>query len=606
MGQKFDFSGWATKNDLKCSDGLTIRKDAFKDNNGQTVPLVWMHQHNDPENVLGHALLENRESGVYAYCVFNDTPRGQHTKALVEHGDVTALSIYANKLVKRAQDVIHGDIKEVSLVLAGANPGAWIEFPVLEHADGTITDIEDEATIFSGDESLELFHEEEKAEKKEPEKKEEDKKMADNNEKTVKDAKDIFDSLTDEQKQVVYFMIGKAVEDAKAESDEAEHSDKEGDEITMKHNVFDSATGSRGDVLSHADFEKILGDAKRLGSMKASVDEHIANGVLKHDDPTPDPAPVDTHGVEYAVGESTYGFNDPDMLFPDARAASLVPEWIKRDTSWVATVLNGAHHTPFSRVKSIFANITEDQARAKGYMKGKLKKDEVFSLLKRATTPQTIYKKQKMDRDDVIDITGFDVIAWIKGEMRMMLDEELARAALIGDGRQNSDDDKISEDHIRPIATDASLFTIQTTYTANDYKSFIRAAIKARKDYKGTGNPILFTTEDMLSELLLLEDQIGHSLYPDEASLARKLRVSKIVTVPVMENSGIDGIIVNMADYTFGADKGGAVSMFEDFDIDYNQQKYLIETRCSGALTRPYSAIVISAEEPTPEPDPGE
>ena len=593
MGHKFDFSGWATKNDLKCSDGLTIRKDAFKDNNGQTVPLVWMHQHNDPENVLGHALLENREEGVYAYCVFNDTARGQHAKALVEHGDVTALSIYANKLVKKAQDVIHGDIKEVSLVLAGANPGAWIEFPVLEHSDGTCDDIEDEATIFSGDENLVISHSESE------ESNEENKEMADK-EKTMED---VFDSLTEEQKKVVYFMIGQAVEDAtgkseneeKNEDEDVKHSDNEGDDTTMKHNVFDSETGSRGTTLSHDDFNKILTDAKRLGSLKASVDEHKENGVLAHagmdlgDNPS----------MELATGESTYGFNDPDMLFPDARMINNVPEWIKRDTGWVSEIMNGSHHTPFSRIKSMFANITEDQARAKGYIKGRMKKDQVFSLLKRTTTPQTIYKKQKLDRDDVIDITGFDVVAWIKGEMRMMLDEEIARAALIGDGRENSDDDKISPDHIRPIATDDDLFTIKVDVTLDeenpddDAHTFIRSAIKARKNYKGTGSPILFTTEDMLSDMLLMEDGLGHALYVDEAALARKLRVRKIVTVPVMEGTDYLGIIVNPADYNFGADKGGAVAMFDDFDIDYNQQKYLIETRCSGALVRPFSAIVL-------------
>lgn len=606
MGHKFDFSGWATKNDLKCSDGLTIRKDAFKDNNGQTVPLVWMHQHNDPENVLGHALLENREEGVYAYCVFNETDRGQHAKALVEHGDVTALSIYANKLVKKAQDVVHGDIKEVSLVLAGANPGAWIEFPVLEHSDGTCTDIEDEATIFSGDENLVLAHVEEKtseetkaSEGKESEDKKEDKEM------TVDEAKKIFEGFNEDQKQAAYFMIGKAIEDTKAESDEKE-TDKEGEDTTMKHNVFDIETGSRGATLSHDDFNKILADAKRLGSLKASVDEHKENGVLAH-------GGNDFMGlgnnpsVEFATGESIYGFNDPDMLFPDARMINNVPEWIKRDTGWVSEIMNGSHHTPFSRIKSMFANITEDQARAKGYIKGKQKKDQVFSLLKRTTTPQTIYKKQKLDRDDIIDITSFDVVAWIKGEMRMMLDEEIARAALIGDGRENSDDDKISPDHIRPIAADDDLFTIKVDVTLDEENpddnahTFIRSAIKARKNYKGTGSPILFTTEDMLSDMLLMEDGLGHALYVDEAALARKLRVRKIVTVPVMEGTDYLGIIVNPADYNFGADKGGAVAMFDDFDIDVNQQKYLIETRCSGALVRPFSAIVLRKLNANPE-----
>jgi len=597
MGRKCDFGGWATKNNLKCSDGLTIRKDAFKDNDGQIVPLVWMHQHDDPENVLGHALLENRNEGVYAYCDFNDTPKATHAKELVKHKDIVALSIYANRLVKNAQDVIHGDIKEVSLVMAGANPGAYIEFSAIEHSDGSVTDLEDEAMIFSGDENLTISHEDSE-ESNESEK--ENTKMANNgNEKTVKD---VFDSLTDEQKQVVYFMIGQAIEDASKkksnntkddEDKEIEHSD-EGDE-TMKYNVFDSETGSRSSVLSHDDFNKILVDAKRLGSLKASVEEHMENGVLAH-------AGMDlgsNPSMEFATGESTYGFNDPDMLFPDARMINNVPEWIKRDTGWVSEIMNGSHHTPFSRIKSMFANITEDQARAKGYIKGKDKKDQVFSLLKRTTTPQTIYKKQKLDRDDMVDITSFDVVAWIKGEMRMMLDEEIARAALIGDGRENSDDDKISPDHIRPIATDDDLFTIKVEVSVDSENeddnahAFIRGAIKARKNYRGTGSPILFTTEDLLSDMLLMEDGLGHSLYVDEAALARKLRVRKIVTVPVMEGTDYLGIIVNPVDYNFGADKGGAVAMFDDFDIDVNQQKYLIETRCSGALVRPFSAIAI-------------
>ena len=605
MEKKFDFAGWATKNDLRCSDGRIIRKDAFKENDGHTVPLVWMHQHDDPTNVLGHALLENRDNGVWAYCTFNNTDNGQHAKALVEHGDVTSLSIFANNLKQSGSDVLHGSIKEVSLVLAGANPGAYIVQASIAHSDGTYTDIEDEATIFTGEEEIELSHSDsEEDEKSEAEKKVESEEIehSDDEDKTVAQ---VLETLTEEQK----IAVGSVIHDLLAEKKpEVEHSDNEGEDTTMKRNVFDKETGS-ANVLSHDDFNKILGDAKRLGSMKAAVDENIENGVLKHDDD-----PVDTHGIEESTGNSTYGFNDPEMLFPDAHNLDNVPQWIKRDTSWVADVMNGSRHTPFSRIKSVFANITEDEARAKGYIKGNLKKEQVFSLLKRTTTPQTVYKKQKMDRDDVIDITGFDVIAWIKSEMRMMLDEELARAALIGDGRQSSDDDKISEDHIRPIATDADLFTIKVEVEEDPdpdefARMFIRKAIKARKDYKGSGNPVLFTTEDMLSDMLLMEDGLGHSLYVDEAALARKLRVRKIVTVPVLENSGIVGIIVNMADYCFGADKGGAVAMFEDFDIDYNQQKYLIETRCSGALTRPYSAIVISvkaSEEEEEEPGPSE
>ena len=588
MGKKFDFAGWATRNDLKCADGLTIRRDAFKGNDGQTVPLVWMHSHDDPENVLGHALLENRKDGVYAYCTFNNTDRGQHAKALVEHGDVTALSIFANRLTKNDMDVIHGDIKEVSLVLAGANPGAFIDFATIAHSDGTFTELEDEATIFSGIEEIELSHADSEEEPKDEEKGEA-KKMAD--EKKERTVKDVFDEFTDEQKNVVYFMIGQALEDAgKNDSDNDEGEDEE-----MKHNVFDAETGTQKNYLSHDDFAQIVRDAKANGgSMKGAFETFMESNSLSHDDLAGD--------VIFSNGEQQYMVDDPSFLFPEARALNNPPAWIKRETSWVYKVLNGAHHSLFSRIKSVFANLTEDEARAKGYIKGKTKKEQVFSLLKRSTTPQTVYKKQKMDRDDVIDITDFDVVAWIKGEMRGQLDEELARAALIGDGRLTSDDDHISEDHIRPIYNDADLFTIKVglnltgTPTEDDIaKAFIRKVIRARKNYRGTGSPTLFTTEDMLTMMLLLEDDIGHTLYADEAALARKLRVKEIVTVPVMEEGpeGLRGIIVNMADYNFGADKGGAVNMFDDFDIDVNQMKYLIETRCSGALTVPYSAIAI-------------
>ena len=585
MEQKYDFSGWATKNDLKCSDGRTIRKDAFKDNDGQTVPLVWQHRHDDPINVLGHALLENRDEGVYAYCTFNDTDMGKHVKALVQHGDVTALSIYANGLKQRGGDVLHGAIKEVSVVLAGANPGAFIQNVAMAHSDGSegYDFIEDEATIFTG-EDIDLYHADEESD--DADEKEEGAKKVANKEKTVKD---VFDELTEEQKKVVYFMIGQALEDAK--NGEA---DDEGEDEEMKHNVFDSDANTQN-YLSHDDFTQIVRDAKANGgSMKAAVETFMESNSLSHDDLAGD--------VIFSNGEQQYMVNDPSFLFPEARALNNPPAWIKRDTSWVYKVMNGAHHSPFSRIKSVFANLTEDEARAKGYIKGKTKKEQVFSLLKRSTTPQTVYKKQKMDRDDVIDITDFDVVAWIKGEMRGQLDEELARAALIGDGRLTSDDDHISEDHIRPIYNDADLFTIKVglnltgTPTEDEIaKAFIRKVIRARKNYRGSGSPSLFTTEDMLTMMLLLEDDIGHALYADEAALARKLRVKEIVTVPVMEEGpdGLLGIIVNMADYNFGADKGGAVNMFDDFDIDVNQMKYLIETRCSGALTVPYSAIAI-------------
>ena len=581
--EKFDFSGWATRNNLKCSDGRVIMKDAFKDNNGQKVPLVWNHQHNEPFNILGHALLENREEGVYAYCTLNNTDSGRQAKLLVEHGDVSALSIYANQLRQQGPNVIHGAIREVSLVLAGANPGAFID-SIIKHGEES----DEEAIIYTG-ENIALSHSDENdsasmshADDAKTEEKGDEKKAVAENETKKTDSEetvaDVFNTLTEKQKTVVYAMIGQALEDAEggeSEEDDEKEDSKE-DNKEMKHNVFDQ-TETQENTLSHDAMQTIISDAKRFGSMKESV--------LQHAD--------------------TYGIQQIDWLFPDARNQNMPPEFIKRDTTWVQKVMSGVHHTPFSRIKSMFADITEDDARAKGYMKGKLKKEEVFSLLKRTTSPTTVYKKQKMDRDDIIDITDFDVVSWLKSEMRMMLDEELARAYLIGDGRLASSDDKINEQNIRPIMKDDELFTIQaevavsSSATADDVaKTFIRTAIKTRKDYKGSGNPVLFTTEDMLTDLLLLEDAIGHTLY-DEASLARKLRVREIVTVPVMEgvkgkNGGdVLGIIVNLQDYNVGADKGGAINMFDDFDIDYNQQKYLIETRCSGALTKPYSAIVL-------------
>lgn len=596
MEPKFDFGGWATKNDLKCSDGRTIRRDAFKGNDGQTVPLVWQHQHNSPDNVLGHALLENRNEGVYAYCKFNDTEAAKTAKELVQHKDVTMLSIYANQLKQNGGDVLHGVIREVSLVLAGANRGAFIDNPILAHGDEYTRD-EEEATIYTGEE-FELYHADSSDSK--PEDKKEEADMADEkkpeSEKTVKD---VFDSFTEEQKNVVYFMIGQALEDAGVsdeDGDEAEHSDIEEGEDEMKYNVFEGEA-PRSNHLSHDDMKTILADAKRLGSLKDAVMQHMESGVLAHDEDAARGVVTPTSG-----DVTTYGVYPVDWIFPDYKSMNTPPEFIKREMGWVTRVMNGAHHTPFSRIKSVFANITEDEARALGYIKGNQKKNEVFSLLKRTTDPQTVYKKQKMDRDDIIDITDFDVVAWLKSEMRMMLDEELARAILIGDGRLASDDDHISEDHIRSIANDADLFAIKkgVDMTGTDpYKDLIKEAIRARKNYKGSGSPTFFTTEDVLTEMLLLEDGIGHPLYADEAALARKLRVSSIVTVPVMEgaktSAGKDllGVIVNMSDYNIGADKGGAVNMFDDFDINYNQFLYLIETRISGALTKPYSAIVL-------------
>ena len=567
MDKDYDFSGWATKNNLKCSDGRTILKDAFKHDDGVTVPLVWNHQHNDPINILGHALLENRDEGVYAYCKFNETDSGKNAKILVEHGDVSALSIYANQLKQQGGNVIHGAIREVSLVLAGANPGAFID-SVIAHGEES----EEEAVIFTGEDIVLSHANEDKTEKKDPEPKEEEKKeemkeeMKEEKQKTVKE---VFDTLTEEQKTVVYAIIGQIMEENQNES-----KDIEGGKEEMKHNVFDNDKENKEEVLSHSDTEAIFSDARRYGSLKDSV---LAHGITN---------------LEY--------------LFPEDTNLNKVPEFISRDTGWVKNVMSSVHHTPFSRIKSQFADITADDARAKGYTKGKLKKEEVFSLLKRSTTPTTVYKKQKLDRDDVIDITDFDVVSWIKGEMRMMLDEELARAFLIGDGRLSSSDDKINEQNIRPIYNDADLYTVKAeidvgaSATSEDKaKAFIKSVIKNRKEYKGTGSPTLYTTEDVVADCLLLEDSNGRFIYDTMDKLKNVLRVKDIVTVPVMEGAkGAKGgdlmaILVNLADYNVGADKGGAVNMFDDFDIDYNAQKYLIETRCSGALIKPYSAIAF-------------
>ena len=559
--EKFDCSGWATRNDIKCSDGRTIRKNAFKDDDGQTVPVVWNHSHNDPMNVLGHALLENKDQGVYAYIKFNDTESGKNAKSLVHSKDVTALSIYANQLKQNGGDVLHGAIREVSLVLAGANPGAYID-SIMMHGEES----DEEAIIYTGEE-IELSHAEAdpKPEEK-PAKKAEDESM--NKEKTIKD---IFNEMTEEQKKVVYAMIGAALEEAGANTENG------GEE--MKQNVFDNDETMTQNVLSHSDMEAIISDAKRYGSMKDSFLAHTQN----------------------------YGIENVDWLFPEPQTLDVPPTFIQRDMGWVQKVMSGVHHTPFSRIKSMFADITDDEARAKGYIKGKMKKEEVFTLLKRSTTPTTIYKKQKMDRDDVIDITDFDVIAWLKKEMRLMLDEEIARAILIGDGRLSSSDDKINEQNIRPIVSDDDLYTIKASVNvktgatgAEKAKAFIDAVIRSRKEYKGSGAPSLFTTEDMVTECLLLEDGMGHKLYKSEAELATTLRVKEIVTVEVMEGlkdksqNEVAGIVVNLVDYNVGADKGGAVNMFDDFDIDYNQQKYLIETRCSGALVKPHSAITLA------------
>lgn len=564
----YDFAGWATRNNVKCSDGRVILQNAFQGNNGAIVPLVWNHQHDNPDCVLGQALLENRPEGVYAYCRFNGTESGNTAKELVEHGDVSSLSIFANQLKEQGSNVLHGNIREVSLVLAGANPKAYIE-DVFAHSDD---EEEDGIRIYMGEPLTSLSHSDTQNEsaEKQPDDTKDDETVG-----------DVFNSLTEKQKKVFYFMLAKAMNEEKADGEDDENKDTNNkEENTVKHNVFDQTTDeTNGGTLSHDAMNAIIKDTKRFGTMKESY--------LQHAD--------------------EYGIENIEYLFPEAHNLNETPEFIKRDTGWVSKVMSGVHHSPFSRIKSMFANITEDQARAKGYIKGNLKKDEVFSLLKRTTTPTTVYKKQKIDKDDWDDITDFNVVSWLKTEMRMMLDEELARAYLLGDGRSTSDDDKINEQNIRPVAKDEALFTIQKavniTSNATDddkAKAFIKAVIRSRKEYKGSGNPTLYTTEDMLTTCLLLTDTTGRDIYEDVNQLCKKLRVKEIVTVPVMEGvKAKDGndmlaILVNMNDYNVGADKGGSVNMFDDFDIDYNQQKFLMETRCSGALTKPYSAIVYS------------
>ena len=577
--ETYDFSGWATRNDLKCADGRTIRRDAFKHNDGDVVPLVWNHQHDDPFNCLGQATLENKPEGVYAYCSFNNSESGKQARELVMHGDVKALSIYANHLSqnKRTGDVFHGDIKEVSLVLAGANPGALIE-DIIQHSDDD--DGDEQAIIYAGGAfDLEIRHSDiPKEEPMNPDEKliHADPEPAEEND-TEETIGDILSTLNEKQMNAVYAIIGQALEDGGATDDEY---DEEGD-TEVKHNIFDNDSADQSNVLQHADMEAILADGKRYGSLRESALAHGIDGI--------------------------------DTLFPEPKNLNTPPDWITRKMDWVSKVMSGVHHTPFSRIKSMYADLTADEARAKGYIKGKLKKEQVFTLLKRTTTPTTIYKKQKLDRDDVIDITDFDVVAWLKTEMRFMLDEEIARAILVGDGRDGSSDDKINEMNIRPIWTDSDLYTIKATVTKKAgateddmAKAFIRTAIKSRKDYRGSGEPVLFTTEDMITNCLLLEDTTGRVIYDSIDKLRTVLRVREIIAVPVMEGltrtdtddskvHSLMGIIVNLNDYNVGADKGGAVNMFDDFDIDYNAQKYLIETRCSGAMIKPYAAIAIES-----------
>lgn len=575
MAKTYDCSGWATKANMLCSDGRTIRKNAFEECDGKTVPVIWNHEHNDPNAVLGHAVLENRDNGVYAYISFNNTEAGKNAKILVQHKDVDRLSIWANKLKQMGGDVIHGVIREVSLVLAAANPGAVID-SVIAHGDST----DEEAIICCGEyiEFIDELAHSDGGTKGETEvgtdNKEQKPAAKKNDEKTVAD---VFNTLTDKQKTVVYAMIGQALEDAGVDTDDVEHSE-EGETDFMKYNVFDKETKTQDqEILTHSEFQEIIGEARRRGSLKDAFLEH--------------------------------GITDIDTLFPDAQTIDKTPGFIQRDNGWVAGVMAAVHKTPFSRVKSIFADITEDEARAKGYIKGKQKKDEVFKMLKRVTTPVTVYKKQSLDRDDMLDITDFDMIPWLKQEMRMMLDEELARAYLFGDGRSTSAEDKINEQNIRPVWTDDDVYTVKSeiaitkaTTAEEKAQAFIKACIKSRKAYKGSGNPTMYMSEDMLTDCLLLEDKTGRVIYDTVEKLATRLRVNKIVPVPVMEGLSrikganthfLAGLYVNLTDYNVGTDRGGDVTMFDDFDIDFNKQKYLIETRCSGAMCKPYGAVAI-------------
>lgn len=649
--QHYDFAGYATKNDLLCSDGRTIRRNAFKECDGAVVPLVWNHGgRTDPSEILGHALLENRDDGVYTYGTFNDTEKAQIAKACVKHGDITGLSIFANSLKQKAGNVLHGVIREVSLVLAGANPGATIDF-VMQHDSESL----DSFYYYLNGDDCEFKHsdiEDTDEEESEPELEEEEEDMGNDEMEYFEHAddesvEDVLNTLNDKQKAAVVVLIESMLKDEKGEkgdddenAKDVKHADQEDgdetveeileslndkqkaavammiesladedekDEENMKHNAFEEYNnGNYGDIRGL--MKTSIEDISRYGSLKKSVlahaeefgytDDEISNGYLAHAYPTNE-----------ANQQVTYGMADIEYLFPEARNLNVPPTFIKRKDDWVSVFMNAVTKRPFTRVKSMFADITADEARAKGYVKGNRKEEEVFTLLKRTTDPQTIYKKQKLDRDDILDITDFSVVAWLKDEMKVMMNEEVARACLVGDGRSNASPDKISELHVRPIYSDDSLFSIKVPVVVpsdhtddDDAKAFIKAAIRARKDYRGSGSPILFTTSDILTSMLLLEDGIGRALYATEAELAAKLRVSRIVEVPVMENlsrtSGnktlsLAGIIVNPGDYMTGTDKGGQLSFFEDFDIDYNQEKYLLETRMSGALTVPYSAMVL-------------
>ena len=607
---KYDFSGYATKVGLKCSDGRTILPDAFQENDGQVVPLVWQHLHNEPSNILGHALLENRADGVYAYCSFNESSAAKDAKEAIKHGDIKALSIYANSLIEKGKNVVHGLIREVSLVIAGANAGAYIDNLAFQHGDGSVTEDETEA-IISANLDLELFHTEEVKEKVKEEIKHEEK------EETVAD---VFETLNEKQKTVVYAMIAEALQSAgetEEEEEETEEEIKQSDDkgdSNMKKNVFDNSTKEGDNTMKHAaltqtELREILDDARRSqSSLKNAFLAHgfdsLAEAYMSYQGSDEDKA------IQHSITDIGY-------LFPDYKATSATPQVVARKTEWVKKVFDAAKHIPFARIKTLVADLTPESARALGYIKGEEKVEEVFALLKRTTDPQTVYKKQKIDRDDLIDITDFDVVMWLRNEMRMMLEEELARAILVSDGRSGASDDKISESKIRPIALDDSLYTVPVnvaptgTNTEPTTAELIDAIIRARADYRGNGIPTFFTTSDILSDMLLLKDSLGRRIHNTVADLAAALRVADIVEVPVMtgivnpntdelDYSELAGVLVNMNDYSIGADKGGGIQMMDDFDIDFNQYKYLIETRVSGALTVPHSALAIWIEKPEP------
>lgn len=570
---KPDFSGYATRNDLKCSDGRTIRRDAFKDNDGQRVPLVWQHMHDSSDNVLGHADLENREDGVYAYCFLNETPAGQNARELVSHGDINAMSIYANKLIQKGSDVIHGAIREVSLVLSGANPGAMIDTVAIQHSDGFVEEQEDEAIITTG---MTIEHGDETST---------DDSGSNDDDEGNRTIGDIIETMNDEQKDVLTYLVDQALgeeqndEDNSAPADNVAHSATK--EENVKHNVFDSTAVDSGPKLEHSQIQAIFADAASYGTLSESVMAHA----------------------------QSYGISNIELLFPEAQDVHNPPEFVQKEKPWVQAIVGGTKHTPFAKVRATFADISGDDARARGYQKGKLKKEEVFRLIRRETTPQTIYKKQKLDRDDITDITGFDVVSWIKAEMQVKLKEELARAILFGDGRSVTSDDKIQEDHVRPILSDDAFYSVKHTLSKDQSLAdgaLVDIVAEAMLDYEGTGNPTFFAHKKVIFDMMHQRDKMGRRLYNTREELANALEVSDIVDVDPMKGltrtlgasegggtANVLGIVVNMSDYNIGTNKGGEVNFFDDFDIDYNQMKYLYETRLSGALVEPYSAVVI-------------